>query len=200
MADWNPLALLGEAERTPLVKVLLARIEQLLEDQRRQAELVQQLRDEIAILKGERGKPKFKPSGMEQETETSNGDAGAGDGTGGPPERPGSAKRRKTAQITIHQTVKVNPGMELPAGSRFKGDRDLVVQDLRIAAHNTLEPPEVDDDNAPVRACVRYLSNRLNPLDISVVFDFSAEVMATTIWEGDARSSHARLHPPPQRS
>jgi hypothetical protein len=129
----------GEAERTPLVEVLLARIEQLLEEQRRQAELIGQLRDEIAILKGEKAKPKFKPSGMEQETEpeTSDGDAGAGDGTGGPPKRPGSAKRRKTVQLTIHETVRVTPGVELPAGSRFKGYRDFVVQDLRIAAHNT---------------------------------------------------------------
>ena len=133
--------MLGEAERTPLVEVLLGRIEQLLEDQRRQAELIQQLRDEIAVLKGEKARPTFKPSGMEQQTEpeTSDGDAGVGGGgaTDGPPKRPGSAKRPKTAQLTIHESVRVPPGVELPAGSRFKGYRDFVVQDLRIAAHNT---------------------------------------------------------------
>ncbi|UHD15890.1 hypothetical protein [Thiocapsa bogorovii] len=104
---------------------MLGRIEQLLEEQHRHAELIQQLRDEIAVLKGEKARPKFKPSGMEQETEseTSDGDAGAGDGTGGPPKRPGSAKRRKTAQLTIHETVGVSPGVALPAGSRFKGYR-----------------------------------------------------------------------------
>jgi hypothetical protein len=32
-------------------------------------ETIQQLRDEIAVLKGEKSKPKFKPSGMEIETE-----------------------------------------------------------------------------------------------------------------------------------
>jgi hypothetical protein len=68
MADPNPLPVIGEAERTPLVEWLLARIEQLLEEQRRQAELIQQLRDEIAVLKGEKARPKFKPSGMEQQT------------------------------------------------------------------------------------------------------------------------------------
>jgi hypothetical protein len=131
----------GEAERTPLVEFLLARIEQLLEEQRRQAELIGQLRDEIAVLKGEKARPKFKPSGMEQQTEpeTAEGDTGteAGDRTGGSRQRGGSAKRRKTAQLTIHETVGVSPGGELPAGSRFKGYRDFVVQDLRIAAHNT---------------------------------------------------------------
>jgi hypothetical protein len=143
MADPNPLPVIGEAERTPLVEILLARIERLLEEQRRQAELVQQLRDEIAVLKGEKARPKFKPSGMEQQTEPetadgdANGDAGAGDATGAPPKRPGSAKRRKTAQLTIHESVGVPPGVALPAGSRFKGYRDFVVQDLRITAHNT---------------------------------------------------------------
>ncbi|WP_295583638.1 hypothetical protein [uncultured Lamprocystis sp.] len=143
MADSIPLPVLSEAERTPLVEALLARIERLLEEQRRQAELIAQLRDEIAVLKGEKARPKFKPSGMEQQTEPessegdADGDTGAGDGTRGPPKRAGSAKRPKTAQLTIHETVGVSPGMELPAGSRFKGDRDVVVQDLRITAHNT---------------------------------------------------------------
>lgn len=143
MADPNLLPEIGEAERTPLVESLLARIEQLLEEQRRQAELIGQLRDEIAVLKGEKARPKFKPSGMEQQTEpeSSEGDAdddtGTGDETGGSSQRPGSAKRRKTAQLTIHETVGIPPDMELPAGSRFKGYRDFVVQDLRITAHNT---------------------------------------------------------------
>jgi hypothetical protein len=140
MGDPNPLPVLGEAERTPLVEVLLERIERLLEEQRRQAELIGQLRDEIAVLKGEKARPKFKPSGMEQQTEPESceGDAGTGvgDGTGGPRKRPGSAKRPKTAQLTIHETVGVSPGMELPAGSRFKGYRDFIVQDLRITPHN----------------------------------------------------------------
>jgi hypothetical protein len=89
MADPNPLPVIGETERTPLVEVLLARIEPLLEEQRRKAKFIQLLRDEIAVLKGEEAKPTFKPSGIAQQTEpeTSEGDAGAGDATGEPRKR-----------------------------------------------------------------------------------------------------------------
>lgn len=70
MADPNALPVHGEAERTPLVEVLLAQIERLLEEQRRQAEIIGQLLDEIAFLKSEKARPTFKPSGMEQHTES----------------------------------------------------------------------------------------------------------------------------------
>ncbi|WP_233490269.1 hypothetical protein [Thiocapsa marina] len=76
--------MIDEADRTPLVEVPVVRIDRLLEEQRRQAELIQQLRDQIAVLEGEKARPKFKPSGMEQQTEpgSANSDAGAGDATG----------------------------------------------------------------------------------------------------------------------
>jgi hypothetical protein len=135
-SDHDLLPSIPEAARSPLVEQLLALIEHLLQENQRQAELVQQLRDEIAVLKGEKGKPKFKPSGMDTQTDAA-GEAPAGDDKDGPPKRPGSAKRRKTPQLTIHETIPVAPSQPLPVGSRFKGYRDFVVQDLRIAAHNT---------------------------------------------------------------
>jgi len=58
-----------DAERSPLVDQLLVLIERLIQDNLRQAEAIQQLRDEIAVLKGEKGKPKFKASGMDRETD-----------------------------------------------------------------------------------------------------------------------------------
>ena len=47
-----------DAERTALVEQLVVLIEALAEDNQRQAETIQQLRDEIAVLKGEKAKPR----------------------------------------------------------------------------------------------------------------------------------------------
>lgn len=50
-----------ETERTALVERLLVLIEALAQENQREAETIQQLRDEIAVLKGEQGKPTFHP-------------------------------------------------------------------------------------------------------------------------------------------
>jgi len=130
------------AERTPLVEQLLRLIEHLLEVNQQQAETIQQLRDEIAVLKGEKGKPNFKASGMEQKTDPDfSTDAHSKDRDGGasgsPNKRPGSTKRPKTSQLTIHQEIKIAPEQALPPGSRFKGSQEVVIQDLKIEPLNT---------------------------------------------------------------
>ena len=68
MPSRNPLLNIPDAERTPLVNQLLVLIEQIIQENHRLKETVQQLRDEVARLKGEKGKPKFKASGMDRET------------------------------------------------------------------------------------------------------------------------------------
>jgi hypothetical protein len=123
-----------DAERTALVEELVRLIETLAEQTQQQAETIQQLRDEIAVLKGEKGKPRFKPSGMEQQDDHQQKGDEKPDGAG---KRAGSSKRSKTSQLTIHEDRPVAPRQPLPPGSRFKGYRDFVVQDLKITAHNT---------------------------------------------------------------
>lgn len=111
-----------EGERTPFVV-------QLLEVIRYQAELIQGLRDEIAVLKGNKPKPKIKPGKMEKGSNSHNDkDFFSGN-------RPGSEKRSKTSDLTIHETIKI-PVEHVPEGSIFKGYKDFVVQGLKIRCHN----------------------------------------------------------------
>ena len=104
----------SDEEATPLVKKLVALVERLMEDNQRLAETVQGMRDEIAVLKGEKAKPKFKSSKMDEQADP--GDEkpdGAGE-----QKRPGSAKRSKTAHLTIHEERVINPEA-IPVGSRL---------------------------------------------------------------------------------
>ena len=111
-------------ERTPLV-------EQLLEIIQLQAEQIQQLKDEIAILKGLKARPKIKPSKLDEQTSEEQKETDGEKQT-----EPASRKRSKTASLEIHETKILSPEVKIPEGSKFKGYDDYVVQDLIIQAHN----------------------------------------------------------------
>lgn len=110
-----PLPDISEAECTPLVRQLLDIIGHL---QNR----IQELEDEILRLKGLKTRPIIAPSPLETPPRPPR-DPGQ--------KRPGSAKRLKTAQLTITDEVVV-PLADPPPGSTFKGYEDFVVQDLLI--------------------------------------------------------------------
>jgi hypothetical protein len=124
---WIPLPEIPEAERTPLVRQLLdiirlqqERIRQLEDRVRLQQERIEQLEEEIARLKGLQPRPRIAPSSLETPPR--------------PPrdpeaKRPGSAKRSKTAGLTITDEI-VIPLAHRPEGAVFKGYEDFVVQDL----------------------------------------------------------------------
>ena len=120
---------ISEEERTPLVETLLGIIERLARKVQLQEEEIQRLKDEVAEAKGEKKRPKFKPSKLDQkagkEEEPRSAEA----------EPPRPRKRAKTAQLTIHEDKVIQPEEPIPAGSRFKGYRDFVVQDLLIQPH-----------------------------------------------------------------
>jgi len=114
-------------ERTPLVDALLVIIRQLLD---RVGELEQtnlQLRDEIARLKGQKPRPDIKPSLLEGSRPEPQKESG---------KRPGSAKRPKTAELTIHEEVPLYL-QDLPVGARFRCYEPYVVQELIIQNQNT---------------------------------------------------------------
>ena len=82
-------------------------------------------RDEIARLKGQKGRPDIKPpsrpSGMDKASQPA---------VARPPRRGGG---NKTARRVIHEELTVKA--DVPPGSRFKGCESLVVQDLVLRLH-----------------------------------------------------------------
>lgn len=109
--------------QTPLVKELLEIIERLAHRVRQQDEQIAQLKDEIAVLKGEKKRSQFKPSQLDK-------NAGQDEGARWEGKRPGSAKRSKTAELTIHEEQIIPPGFDtsaepVPAGARFRGTTTL---------------------------------------------------------------------------
>ena len=77
-----------ESEKTPLVIILLEIIQQ-------QAEEIQHLKDEIARLKGQKPKPKIKPSNLVKETDKPRKNK----------EKRKRKKRAKTKNIEIHASL-----------------------------------------------------------------------------------------------
>lgn len=137
-----------EEERTPLVVALLEII-------RFQQEQIRELRDEIARLKGQKPRPKIRPSALEKHSEDKAPSASS-------KKRPGSAKRRKAP--TIYETV-ILRAHNVPKGSTFKGYEDFRVQGLVVAPHNTLyrrerwQAPSGDSIVAPLPDEVKALGH-----------------------------------------
>src|SRR5215204_5020749 len=77
-------------------------------------------RDEIARLKGLKGRPQIKPSGMEKASQAPTQERAAGKRR---------RKRTKSADLTIHEERIIKAG-PVPPGSRFKGYQTFLVQDL----------------------------------------------------------------------
>jgi hypothetical protein len=118
-------------DQTPTVKALLLLVEECLIRLQEQDEEIHRLKDEIDELKGEKKRPKFKPSKLDEGSE---GHSDEKDSKKKKP-RAGSNKKSKTAELEVHEEKVLSPS-DLPEGSRFKGYRDYVVQDLQIKSHN----------------------------------------------------------------
>ena len=108
---------LSQAELKALVIALVTRVTEL-------ERLVAAQRDEIARLKGLKGRPQIKPSGKEQAAAPAE------------PRRNGRGRRgrrSKRAELRLHEerVIKV---ASLPRNSRFKGYASFLVQDLVLQA------------------------------------------------------------------
>jgi Transposase IS66 family len=101
---------------------LEALAERLLAENAALRQAIAELRAEVAALKGVKGRPKVRPSGMEKGTEP---EPDARDrGRGG---------RGKVNRLTIHEERVI--AADVPVGSRFKSYEDFLVQDLVLRPH-----------------------------------------------------------------
>src|SRR5947209_17182520 len=101
---------------------LEALAERLLAENDALRQVIAGVKAEVATLKGVKGRPKLKPSGMEKGTEPA--PAGTGRGT----------KGSKSARLAVRED-RVVAAADVPAGSRFKGYEDFLVQDLVLRPH-----------------------------------------------------------------
>src|SRR5262245_53540321 len=115
------------AERTALVEALLAIMRRLLDRVAELGQTNQELRDEIARLKGQKPRPDLKPSRL-----------GAAPKAAGRKDRPagGSAQPPQGTELHIDREVRLHP-VDLPEGATFKGYEAYVVQDLVIHSGTT---------------------------------------------------------------
>ncbi len=92
-------------------------------------ECIQELKDQIARLKGEKGKPLILPSRLEPKEKAQKQEEDSqecpGEKNKAHKKRPGSEKRHKTASLEIHETKIIQPTAEIPPGSEFKGNPRL---------------------------------------------------------------------------
>src|ERR671931_298340 len=109
-----------DAERTPLVASLLAIIDAQQQRIQQLEETVQQLRDEIAVLKGQKPRPTIAPSRLEAPPPPPPAPGG---------KRPGSAKRSKNASFLTPVEVTI-PFPDPPPGAVRHGYEDYFVQEL----------------------------------------------------------------------
>ena len=101
---------LSPAELKALVVELLAKVAEY-------ERTVAAQREEIARLKGLKGRPKIKPSGMEQATEPT-------------PPRDGKGRRRRGKVVPLVPVEERVLPATVPPGSQFHGYQDFLVQDL----------------------------------------------------------------------
>ncbi|HIG42711.1 MAG TPA: hypothetical protein EYQ14_19520 [Gammaproteobacteria bacterium] len=112
--------------------MLLERVEPLIKRVQQQDEEIALLKDEINVLKGEKKRPVFTGSKLDKNAKPKHSLKSSSN------KRPGSDKKKKTRKLVIHENKVIKPAAPLAPGSRFKGYRDFVVQDLNIESHNIL--------------------------------------------------------------
>ncbi len=96
-----------------------------------QHEEIQRLKDEIAILKGQKPRPKIPPSTLEgQQSKDKQNDKNK-------LSRGMHPRRKKTKKLEIHTRSRIKPE-SVPEGATFKGCQKFTVQDIILQPYNTI--------------------------------------------------------------
>jgi Transposase IS66 family len=134
MLEGFDLGQIQEEQARELIIRLLNLIEHLSADLREAQQENQRLRDEIARLKGEKGKPQVKPNACSGNRNYSSERERKG------PQAPTSefkTPKQERLRIDREETLKVDPGL-LPEDAQFKGYEDVFVQELIFRTDNVL--------------------------------------------------------------
>lgn len=119
------------------IRELLNLVESLSEANQELRKTVQALKDELAGLKGEQGKPKIranKPDETDHSSEKERKDGSKGNNDNGEPKLPPLSKNQRI-KITRDEKIEVDPAI-LPADAEFKGYEECIVQDIIIKNDN----------------------------------------------------------------
>lgn len=148
MSPLTPIPPISEQEMTPLIKALIIRTEELVVQNKELVakneeyagmilalrENVQLLKYEIAVLKGQKPRPKIPPNKLKKDKP---GSSSGNDGKGDDGKRPGSAKKNKTGALQVNETRRIQLE-NIPRGANFKGWSNYVVQELTITKKTIL--------------------------------------------------------------
>lgn len=132
MSKLPPNKEISEPERTPLVESLLKiitkqeqAIERLESKVYQLEQKIENLDEQLLVAKKLKGKPKIRPSTLNQTEKRSLGKS----------KRAGSEKRSKKSSFVADEHRIIEP-IELPEGAKFNDYREYDVQDLVIKKHN----------------------------------------------------------------
>jgi hypothetical protein len=115
------------------IQQLLLRIDELVNSVALLKEENQELRDEIAVLKGQKPRPKIPPSSLEGSDRKDKGE----DEEGKPkPKRGKHPRKKKKTVLKIDQEQIIQP-QSIPKGAKFKGYKSYDVQDITLKPNNT---------------------------------------------------------------
>ncbi len=117
------------ARQAEQIRLLLSRIDELTNVVSLLKEVNQQLKDEIAVLKGQKPRPKIPPSTLEG-PKSKDKDKNPRVSRGKHP------RKKKKTLLEVHRELVVQPPF-IPEGAIFKGYKPYDVQDIVFSSNNT---------------------------------------------------------------